>query len=255
MKYFTIVFLLFILCLPAQAARDEVSFTSNKMQYDISAGRFNAEGDVTIKGRGMEIIATEAYWQVNSRVFNLSGNVTINGIWNGDNVKLSASSATAELSANPIYTLESGISGSMGKISIDCEYLQMIGEKIAAKSVHRLHDQKAGFTFSAANINGRINNGELVQAEADGNIVIKGSPGKSSGVVELRGRKALYSIERGTIIVSGGVTAIQNKRTLTAETIVFFPATNRIEARGNPRTQITINIDDERLPSPPPQNN
>jgi len=254
MKQISFVFLLFLLCLPAQAATDQVSFSSNTMQYDIGAGRFYAEGDVTIKGRGIVIIATQANWQVNSKIFNLTGNITINGTWNGDNVKLSATSATAEFSENPVYILESGISGSLGKIAIDCEYLQMIGENIVAKTVHKLQDQKAGITFSATNINGKIDKGELTQAEAEGNIVIRGTPSKSSGIIELKGKKALYSTERGTVVVSGGVSATQNKRNLKADTIVFFPATNRIEALGNPRSQITLNIDDEKLQSPPPKN-
>ena len=247
------VFLLFLLCLPAQAAINEMSFTSDTMQYDLAAGRFYAEGNVTIKGRDIVIIATKANGNVGSRTFNLSGNITINGTWNGDNVKLSAMSATAEFSEQPIYTLESGINGSLGKITIDCDYLQMIGDRISAKNVRKLQDQKAGITFSAANIKGIINNGELTQAEADNNIVIKGKPDKRGGVVELKGNKAIYSIDRGTVVMSGGVSATQNRRTLNAESLVYIPSTNRIEASGQ-RTRITVNIDDENLPSPP-QNN
>jgi len=233
--------------MPAQAATDEISLTSDTMQYDIEAGLFYAEGDVTIKARDIVIMATLASGHMNSRTFNLSGNITINGTWNGDNVNLAAVSATVEIGDRPVYTLESGISGTFGKIAIDCDYLQMVGNDITAKNVRKFQDQNAGITFSAENIKGKIENGELLQAEAEGRIVIKGTPGKSGDIVELKGKKAIYSIDRGTIVVSGGVSATQNKRTLYADSLVYFPVTNRIEAIGKPR--ITVNVDDENLSS------
>jgi lipopolysaccharide assembly outer membrane protein LptD (OstA) len=232
---------------------DEISLTSDTMKYDLEAGRFYADGNVTIKGRDITIIATHATGHMSSKVFNLSGNVTVNGTWNGDNVKLSMMSATAEFSAQPVYTLESGVSGSLGKINIDCDYLQMVGDNITAKNVHKLQDQKTGVVFSAENIKGKIDKGELVESEANGNIVIKGAPGKRGGNVEIRGRKALYSLGRGTVVVSGGVSATQNKRTLNTDNLVYIPATNRIEAiKDSNRPRITVNIDDEKAPSSPP---
>jgi lipopolysaccharide export system protein LptA len=249
-----LAFLLVLLCSYAEAATDKVSFSSDTMQYDFQAGRFYAEGNVTIKGRDITIVATMANGDINSKAFNLSGNITIDGTWNGDNIRLSAMSATAEISEKPTYTLESGIYGSLGKLAIDCDYLKIVGDDLLAKKVHKLQDQKTGVTFSAENVKGKIDNGELTQAEAEGNIIIKGSPNKSGGVVELKGRKAIYSVERGTIVVTGGVIAKQNKRTLTADSIVFIPAINRIEAVGTQggRPRITVDIDDEKLPISPP---
>jgi lipopolysaccharide export system protein LptA len=248
------VFLVIFLCSPAVAAIETVSFTSDNMRYDLQAGLFYAEGNVTIKGNDLTIIATHANGDINGRTFNLSGNITINGMWNGDNVNLSAMSATAEFREQPIYTLESGISGTVGKVTVDCDFLKMDGDNLFAKIVHRLKDGKSGVTFSADNITGKIKEGELTQAEANGNIIILGSPNKSSGTVELRGKKAVYSIERGTIVVSGGVSAKQNRRTLNADSIVYIPSANRIEAQGG-RPRITVDIDDERLPSTLPDNN
>ena len=249
------VFLLIILCSPAAAAIDTVSFTSDTMRYDFQAGHFYAEGNVTIKGNDLTIVATQANGDINGRTFNLSGNITISGMWNSDDVSLSAMSATAEIREQPIYTLESGIIGSVGKITIDCDYFKMNGDDFLAKNVNRLQDRKSGVIFTADNVTGKIKEGELSQAEANGNIIIFGSPNKSGGIVELRGKKAIYSIDRGTIVVSGGVTAKQNKRTLSAETVVYIPAANRIEAQGG-RPRITVDIDDERLqPSSPNSNN
>ena len=248
------VFLLIILCSSAMAAIETVSFTSDTMRYDFKAGHFYAEGNVTIKGDDLTIIATHANGDINGRTFNLSGNITISGMWNGDNVGLSAMSATAEIRERPIYTLESGISGSVGKIIIDCDYFKMEGDDFLAKNVNRLQDGKSGVIFSADNVTGKIKEGELEQAEANGNIIIFGPPNNSGGIVELRGKKAIYSIERGTIVISGGVTAKQNKRTLSAESIVYIPAVNRIEAQGG-RPRIIVDIDDEGFPSPNSKNN
>lgn len=250
MKYTACLILaLNLLCLPVHAAVDEVSFSSDTMQYDFEAGRFFAEGNVTIKGRGITIIATQANGDIKSKTFNLTGNIAISGIWNGDNVNLSAMSATAELNAQPRYILESGIAGSLGKMNVDCEYLQMVGEDLLAKNVRKLQDQKAGVTFSALNVKGTVSNGELVQAEADGNIIIKGTQDKKGGTVEMKGKKAIYSLDRGTVVISGGVVATQGTRTFRADSLVYIPATNRIEAQGTQiRPHITIEITDENLP-------
>ena len=257
MKYIScFIFFLFLLCIPAQAATNEASFTSDTINYDIKTGSFLAEGNVTIKGRGLTIIATHASGDTKSKAFNLSGNVTLNGLWNSDDIKLSAMSATAEMSERPQYTLESGISGSLGKIAVDCDYIQMISNDIFAKGVRKFQDQKAGVTFSASTVKGKIDKGELAQADAEGNIIIRGTPDKKGGIVELRGKKAIYSRDRGTLVVSGGVTATQGKRTFRADSLVYIPATNRIEALGSEtnRPHITIELDDEKNP-PLPQNN
>lgn len=246
-KIFVIfIFLIFTLS-GAVAGEDEnnITLTSDTMKYDIEAGKFVADGNVTIKGRGLVLTAAHGEGLVEKQLFSLSGNILINGVWQGDNVNLKAASATASMSNPTVYTLESGIVGNVGKVFVDCRYLQMVGEDLVARVVRRLEDTKSGLTFTGDNARAKISNGALVQVEASGNIVVKGVPGKMGDIAELRGSKALYSLARGTVVMTGGVTAVQKRRTLRADTLIYFPKTNRIEAIGNPR--VTINVEDENL--------
>jgi lipopolysaccharide export system protein LptA len=63
MKYISfLVFILVLLSSPvpaAQVAVDKITFSSDTMQYDLAAGRFNAEGNVTIKGNDLTVTATQ----------------------------------------------------------------------------------------------------------------------------------------------------------------------------------------------------
>jgi len=75
-----------------------------------------------------------------------------------------------------------------------------------------------------------------VQSEftAAGNVYFLSNP-KQGDPTEIRGSKAVYSKARGTLVVSGGVTAVQAARSLKSETLIFFPDRNRVEATGKPQ--------------------
>lgn len=229
----------------AFAAENEVSLTSDRMNYDVEAGRFVAEGNVVIKGHGLTLTAERGEGFIDKQTFNIAGNIIVSGVWRGDEVNLSAKSAAASMGAPATYTLESEISGNIGNIYIDCSYLQMVGDDVVVRNVRKLQDTKSGMTFIADNAKAKILNQQFEQVEASGNLTFIGIPGKTGEVVVVRGKMAVYSVQRGTVVVSGGVTAVQNKRTIRAESIIYFPKTNRLEAVGKPR--ITINIEDEKL--------
>ena len=69
---------------------------------------------------------------------------------------------------------------------------------------------------------------------------------------------ALYSLARGSVVVSGHVVAVQGGRTLRSDSVVYFPDQNRVEALGGltrrndggtvsaDRAEITIDINRER---------
>jgi len=51
----------------------------------------------------------------------------------------------------------------------------------------------------------------------------------------VQGDSALYSLERGSLVVSGNARAIQGEQKITAESLVVFPESRRIEAKGKPQ--------------------
>jgi lipopolysaccharide export system protein LptA len=51
-------------------------------------------------------------------------------------------------------------------------------------------------------------------------------------MMDIHGDAAVYSVERGSVVLSGNVRAVQKSRVLTAQSLVYFPSDNRIEAIG-----------------------
>lgn len=237
--------ILLLMLFSIAAANENISLTADNMQYDIAGGRFVADGNVVIKGRGLTMTAKYGEGSVENKTFKISGDISVNGIWEGDKVKLSADVASASM-VNPIvYNLENGIKGEVGKILLDCANLKMSGDELTANGIRRLRDGKTGMTFVANSAKAKISNGEIVQIEANGNITFTGIPQGNNELVVIKGNKAIYSVARGTVTVSGKVSAVQKRRTLNAESVIYFPKTNRVEAVGKPR--ITINLEDEKI--------
>ena len=80
--------------------------------------------------------------------------------------------------------------------------------------------------------------------------------------MSLRGDRAVYSEERGSVVLSGNVRAVQKGRTLTSDSLVYFPDQNRVEALGGmvsrsgtasaDRATITIDLSKEPKRTPTP---
>ena len=79
--------------------------------------------------------------------------------------------------------------------------------------------------------------------------------------MDIRSDKALYSEDRGSVVLNGNVRAVQKGRVLTSDSLVYFPNQNRIEAIGGmtrkdgvvsaDRATITIDLSQEpRKPAP-----
>ncbi len=129
-----------------------------------------------------------------------------------------------------------------------------------------LEDRSRGITFGAGAVEGSLRGGELHDMTAKKGVWIKGRPKTNEAPVSLRGDSALYSVARGSVVVSGHVVAVQGGRTLRSDSIVYFPEQNRVEALGGltrktngepttERAEITIDLSRERKPSQVTGNN
>ena len=89
-----------------------------------------------------------------------------------------------------------------------------------------------GIAFGAGAMEGLIRDGVLVSMTAKSKVWIEGRPNRTGDAVSLNGDKAIYSEERGSVVLSGNVRAVQKGRTLTSDSLVYFPEQNRVEALG-----------------------
>jgi hypothetical protein len=162
----------------------------------------------------------------------LTEGITASGDWRGDRVDLTAGSISLYFAQTPTYIAEGGVKGNVGSIFIDADKFYMTGSDISARGVRRLENRALDVAFGAQSLQGVLLDGELRTLTARDKVWLRGRPNAEGGMVDIRGDTAVYSVERGSVVLSGNVRATQKGRTLTSQSIVYFPATNRLEAIG-----------------------
>ena len=132
-------------------------------------------------------------------------------------------------------------------------------------NVRSLEDTSRGLSFGASSVEGVMRNGALYDFTAKKGVWLKGKPKAQGDAVSIKGDNALYSLARGSVVLSGHVVAVQGGRTLRSDAVVYFPEQNRIEAIGgynrrsksggvsSDRAEITIDLSRERKNNPQPK--
>ena len=231
------------------------------MRFDSKSGDFLATGNVIIQADGLTVRAPRGTGNVKRKEVFFTEGIVASGDWQGDWVDFVAGSLVLQFGAQPVYTAEGGVKGDVGRINIDADKLWMKGSEIAALGVRRLEDRETDVAFGAGDVRGTLANGVLSSMVAKNKVWMRGRPNNSGEMVDIRGETAVYSVERGSVVLSGNVRAVQKGRTLTAQSLVYFPANNRVDAIGGnvpsgqvaspDRAKITIDLRQERQRNQP----
>ena len=248
---------------------DTATLSANRMRFDAQTGDFLADGEVRITAGDLNVEAPTGSGNIDRREVNFDKGITAYGKWQGDNIDLRAGQLALSFNEVPTCNFRNGVRGGYGPMKIDSDALMIVGiggfqEPTAADThtrfiianVRNLEDSSQGLTFSANSVEGMLMNGEVQELTADKKISIKGRPKAKGEAVSLKGDRAVYSNERGSVVVSGHVTAVQGGRTLKSDSVVYFPGENRVEALGGltrekdgivsaDRAEITIDLSRE----------
>jgi lipopolysaccharide export system protein LptA len=217
---------------PLEAQLSEAQLSADRMRFDSKSGDFLATGNVVIQAGGLRVYASRGTGNVETKEVHFTEGIVASGDWRGDRVDLVAGSISLYFAQTPTYTAEDGVKGSIGKIFVDADKLYMKGSDISVKGARRLEDRATDVSFGAESLQGVLSNGELTSMTARGKVWLRGRPNSEGEMADIRGDTAVYSVERGSVVLSGNVKAVQRGRTLTSQSIVYFPSNNRIEAIG-----------------------
>ncbi len=229
--FFSVLAILFVASF-AQGA--EVSLTADSMRYDSKKGLFYGEGHVKLSREGLSLVAQLAEGDMDGKRVRFIGDVRAEGKWNEDVVELSCGEVATGFGDVRSYRFAGGVRGRLGKRMIDADSVVLSGDAFSIEKVRSFVDDELRVFLSAAAIDGHIVKGEVSDVTARGGVVLKSGPKKDLPTT-IRGSRAVYSKARGSIVVSGAVTAVQGDRTLRAESLVYFLASGRIEAAGKPQ--------------------
>lgn len=247
---------------------DKASLSANRMRFDSKTGDFLAAGNVVIQADGLTVMSPRGTGNIKRREVLFDEGVTASGDWQGDRIDLRAGSIELSFGEPPVCKITQGVRGGLGTIALDADRMTLIGRgglsgasgedrqtKLWLVNVRRVEDRSKGIAFGAGSVEGLLREGVLLSMTAKSKVWIKGRPNSGGDAVSLSGDRAVYSEERGSVVLSGNVRAVQKGRTLTSDSLVYFPDENRVEALGGvvsrsgtvsaDRATITIDLSQE----------
>ena len=250
---------------------DQATLSANRMRFDSETGDFLADGNVIITAGDLKLTAPEGSGNVEKRIVNFDKGITASGKWYGDKVSLKAGKVSLSFEDIPSCKFIGGVKGSMGTMRLDADRLTITGAggidqpsgkdtqtKFWITKARNLEDGSRGLRFGADSVEGLLKAGDLHELTAKRSVWLKGKPNSKEETVTLKGDHALYSLTRGSVVVSGHVVAVQGGRTLRSDSVVYFPDQNRVEALGgltrktdtgaidSDRAEIIIDVNRER---------
>ena len=251
------------------ALPEKATLTANRMRFDSKTGDFLADGNVTIVAGELTVTAPRGTGNAERKEVFFDEGIKAYGKWQGDKVDIKAGKLALSFADSPTCRFQDGVKGGVGAMSLDADKLTLIGlggitgssakdrqTKFWLVKARSIEDRTQGISFGANSIEGVLRDGELRDMTAKTGVWLKGRPKKNEPAVSIKGNHALYSLERGSVVLSGNVSAVQGGRTLKSDSIVYFPAQNRVEAMGGvtrkdgttnvERAEITIDISKEK---------
>ena len=257
---------------------ETATLSANRMRFDAQTGDFLADGDVKITAGELNVEAPVGSGNVDRREINFDEGIKASGKWQGDKIDLNAGQLTLSFYELPTCRFLNGVRGGIGAMRLDADGLILTGlggisdsaedndtqTKFLIANARNLEDKSKGLSFGANSVEGVLKEGELHEMTAEKSVWLKGRPKSKGEAVSLKGDQAVYSLERGSVVVSGHVVAVQGGRTLKSDSVVYFPDQNRVEALGGltkevggivstDRAEITIDLSREKKASSKPK--
>jgi lipopolysaccharide export system protein LptA len=244
---------------------EQATMVADSMRYDPAAAVITASGSVHITHPDGEVFGDNGSGSVDGANFEIHGGVK--GYFNDqDGIPVSLECADAylttaddgtrtltaigsatltkraeKLSADSItwnssgdrYSALGGVLGDFEAYVIDADTVSRDARIFSARTVRKFHEKTRNITMSADKADGVIVNERISELVATGGVVIT-APDKNGSVTRATGSKGVYSLDKGTVVVTGRATITQTGRRLNSERIVYYVDTGRIDATGNP---------------------
>ncbi|MDL2264370.1 hypothetical protein LJC31_06925 [Synergistaceae bacterium OttesenSCG-928-I11] len=259
-----------LFCASACAATGSANLTADTMQYNPDTGEIHARGDVHLFRSDGELFGDVGQGNANGRDFEMRGNVR--GTFTEDNldivcayIRLSSEGTdpvrrTITASGDVVltrdedritagylswsmdregYTARGDVLGNFRSYCIDADEVVRDGDDFSARGVRRYEDHERNMTLTANRVNGRLAGRHVAELIADGNVVMD-SPDDTGKMTRVTGNRGIYSVARGTIVISGNAIVTQDARKLHAGSIVYHLDNGRIEALERPSLVIEM---------------
>lgn len=266
--------ILFSVCFfaPASAlSAEKATMEADTLTYNVNTKRATAVGNVVIKKDGAVLFGNSADGNMESSEFTLKGNVR--GNFPKQNAQLvseslkwkknpSSKNGIVEAFSNVFLTRgsadklraqyvrwETDTENYAARGNVDAISESRIlkageavrnGDKFWGKNVTRYEDRVKKVGFSAASVEGTFRGKLMAEVVASGSVSID-YVDKAGLKTVVTGDKAIYSKDRGTVVISGNASAVRSDgKVVTADNLVLHEESKNIEAIG--RSKITFDM-------------
>ena len=259
-------------------AADQGVLTANTITYDSNTKIINAARNVLLTRGQSKVRGDAGQGSPEKSVFEISGNVS--GLFPEYNVELKSANSLqwreksgassggvveARGSVHIIGTAaagdflkanyvrwESGTENYRARGGVDMRWegrilkaaeAQRTGNTFLALKVTRYEDIAQKTVMSAERVDGKIRDNVVQDVVATGNVKMD-YVDDNGFKTHLTGAKAVYSMIKDTVVVSGGAKAVRSDgKTVSSETMILHVESKNIEAVGS--AKITFTLDDK----------
>lgn len=255
----------------AVGADSKASLSADNINYNVSTKKAHAEGNVVITRNDATIWGDKADGSIDSS-FQVTGNVRGKFIkrnvtltagrisWTAGTSKSSgfieASSSVRithdkndKLSADYVrWQIDTGDYRARGRVdstykqyALQCAEASSSKNSFWASNVTKFENREKRYTLSSGKINGRTVNGAITEVIAENDLVLDYADNENLKT-HVTGSKAVYSKDRGTIVISGNARAVRTDgKTVAADTLVVHEDARTIDAVGNSKITFIMN--------------
>jgi len=272
------VSLIFLLLLTGiVSAATETSMSADNINYNVNTKKVTAIGNVVINRKDFTLWGDRGEGSTENQEFIIKGKVrgtfpsekaelshadSVKWLRSAENVKTDGSAEAVgsvlikrgqneKLIADYVrwkpgsidYTARGNVNADLKDHLLLADEVGRAGESFWGSNVKRYENRVKKVGIKAESVEGKIKGENVTEFIATGNVVIDYLD-KDGLKTTITGAKAVYSKDRGTVVISGGAKAVRGDgKTVTSDTVVLHEDSKIIEAIGN--SKITFVIDDK----------
>ena len=259
-------------------AAAESSMSADNINYNINTKKITATGNVVINRKDFTLWGDRGEGSTENQEFILKGNVR--GSFTSQKVDLvkaesvkwigassGKSEGIAEASGNVLikrgekeklkadyvrwklgssdYIARGNVNADLKDHLLESQEVGRSGDRFWGNKVKRYENRVKRIGLTADAVEGKISGGQVAEFIATDNVIVDYLD-KDGLKTTVSGAKAVYSKDRGTVVISGGAKAVRGDgKTVTSDTVVLHEDSKIIEAIGN--SKITFVITDKNI--------
>jgi len=265
-----IIFFLSPPCVGAEkSTTTEVTLRSDELYYDPNSGKVTAKGNVEVTREDLVVKSPFAEGFIDGKEFRFWNEVSAS--WPSRDANLTCLELKVtrdekgtllrafgkshmirgkdeEIRCNDLewldgktvyYSAIGSVNARMKQMEIIAERVTRRGNDFDAAQVRQFKDKERGMTMSAKEVKGKIKDELIDEMWATGNVIIVHEP-KDGGRTNITGDQAHYIRDKGILEVTGNAKALQEGKTIEAESLIYYVDDRHIEALGRPKVIVEV---------------